>query len=65
MRELILEMFESTGSLSIEQIFIRMGFSLLIGLLIFLSYRLSHAGTIYSRKFNFTLRSASILLRRH
>lgn len=61
MRELILEMFESTGSLSIEQIFIRMGFSLLIGLLIFLSYRLSHAGTIYSRKFNFTLLMLTIL----
>jgi len=61
MRELILEMFASTGDLSIEQICIRMGVALLLGLVIFLSYRLSHAGTIYSRKFNFTLLLLTVL----
>jgi len=61
MRKLILEMFESTGNLTTEQIFIRMGVALLIGVLIFVSYRISHAGTIYSRKFNFTLLMLTLL----
>jgi len=61
MREMMLEMFASTGELSIEQICIRTGASLLLGMLIFLSYRLSHAGTIYSRKFNFTLLLLTVL----
>lgn len=61
MKKLIMEMFESTGNLTNDQIFIRMGVALLIGVLIYLSYRISHAGTIYSRKFSFTLIMLTIL----
>lgn len=61
MRKLIMEMFESTGNLTTEQIFLRMGVALLIGVLIYLSYRISHAGTIYSRKFSFTLIMLTLL----
>jgi uncharacterized membrane protein YhiD involved in acid resistance len=61
MKKTILEMFEATGNLSTEQIFIRLGVALLLGVLIFLSYRISHAGTIYSRKFNFTLLMLTLL----
>lgn len=61
MKKLIMEMFESTGNLTNDQIFIRMGVALLIGVLIYLSYRISHTGTIYSRKFSFTLIMLTIL----
>ena len=62
MREMLKEMFASTANnLSMEQIATRMSVAVIMGLVIFLSYKFSHSGTIYSRKFNFTLLMLTVL----
>ena len=55
MREYLLELLDSGGELTVETIVIRLAVSAVIAACIFLSYRLSHAGSIYSRKFNVSL----------
>ncbi len=49
------------GNLSMESIVLNIGFSIIIGLIIFFSYWSTHAGTIYSRKFNVSLVMLTIL----
>lgn len=55
MKELLLEMFESTGQLDTGAIALRMAVSIVIAAFIYLSYMLSHEGSIYSKKFNVSL----------
>lgn len=55
MRTTLLELLDSTGQLSLETIFLRMLASVLIAFFIYLSYMLSHEGSIYSKKFNVSL----------
>ena len=55
MREYLLELLDSGGEMTVETIVIRLAVSAVIAACIFLSYRLSHAGSIYSRKFNVSL----------
>lgn len=55
MNEIITKMFETTGVLSTEQIILNIGMALLLGALVFVSYLYTHAGTIYSTKFNISL----------
>ena len=43
------------GSLSIEEILISFLMAVVLGFIIFLSYRFSHAGAVYSAKFNASL----------
>ncbi|MBQ2867568.1 MAG: DUF4956 domain-containing protein, partial [Firmicutes bacterium] len=52
---------EQSGSMSLSEIVTNIGMSAILGLVIFMSYFLSHAGTIYSRKFNVTLLTLSVL----
>ena len=54
-------MVNSTGTLSTQDVLLRMGMSILFGLVIFVSYRLTHEGSIYSAKFNITLLTLTIL----
>nr|WP_325213772.1 DUF4956 domain-containing protein [uncultured Oscillibacter sp.] len=61
MRQYLYDMINSTGTLSTQDVLIRVGMSILFGLLIFVSYRLTHEGSIYSTKFNITLLTLSIL----
>lgn len=49
------------GSLSFEDIVIRTVFSVFLGIVIFISYRITHTGTLYSTKFNITLLTLTIL----
>ena len=56
MRRLLLEMFESTGQLDPQTIVLRMVVATIIAFFIYLSYKLSHEGSIYSKKFNVSLR---------
>ena len=44
-----------------EDLLLRVGVSVVIGLAIFVSYWISHAGTIYSQKFNINLITLTIL----
>lgn len=55
MREFLLNVLESTGELSAESILIRLLVATVIAGFIFLSYRISHDGSIYSKKFNVSL----------
>ena len=55
MRETLLELLESSGELDLQVILLRMAVATAIAFFIFLSYLLSHEGSIYSKKFNVSL----------
>lgn len=56
MKELIYDYFaKNTGDLSIERMIMNFAVAFVLGLLIFVCYRYSHAGTMYSSKFNVSL----------
>ena len=61
MNELLTNIFETTGTLSTEQIALNIIMALVLGLVIFVSYLYTHAGTIYSTKFNISLVMLSIV----
>ena len=61
MRQLILEMFESSGQLDTRTIVLRLLVSTVIAFFIYLSYMLSHEGSIYSRKFNVSLMALTVI----
>ncbi len=61
MREYLLELLSGGGELTVETILIRMAVAAVIAAFIFLSYRLSHAGSIYSRKFNVSLTALTMI----
>ena len=56
-----MQLLESTGELTAESILLRLAVSVVIGGFIFLSYRLSHSGSIYSRKFNVSLVALTVI----
>ena len=55
MKQDIFDLIKNQSNLSLEQIALRIGMSALLGILIFVSYMISHRGTIYSKKFNASL----------
>ena len=61
MREYLLQLLETSGDLALESILLRLVVSAIIGAFLFLSYRLSHSGTIYSKKFNVSLVTLTIV----
>ena len=62
MKEQILDIVSSqTGELLLTDIVMRVGFSVVLGGLIFLSYYISHYGNVYSKKFNVTLVILTVL----
>ncbi len=61
MKELLVTLLEDSGDLSLEQILLQIAVSAVIGLVICISYKLSHIGTLYSRKFNITLLTLTVL----
>ncbi|MFQ7263329.1 MAG: DUF4956 domain-containing protein [Lachnospiraceae bacterium] len=62
MRQQLMELFQtSTNDLSIEVIITRLAVSMVIAGFIFLSYRLSHDGSIYSKKFNVSLAALTVI----
>lgn len=61
MRKSLLELFENTGDLEVEAILLRMVVATVIAFFIFLSYKISHEGTIYSKKFNVSLMVLTVI----
>lgn len=61
MRESIYEILQQAGSLSTQDIVIRLVMSVIIGLFIMISYKVSHIGTLYSKKFNVSIFILTIL----
>ena len=48
-------LMNNAGSLSVSEIFVNFLVSIAVGFVIYLSYRFSHSGAVYSRKFNVSL----------
>ena len=61
MKEYLYGILSKTTSLTLEQITVHILASLVIGILIYISYYLSHTGTIYSKKFNISLIMLTVL----
>ena len=55
------DLITTSGTLSVEDVVVRMIFSAILGGAIFISYRLTHSGTVYSQKFNITLLTLTVL----
>lgn len=56
MKELIMKYSqEVVQELSVQQIILNMVFALVLGLVVYLSYRFSHSGAVYSARFNVSL----------
>lgn len=55
------DLINNGGDLHIEDLVMRIAFSVLIGIVIYISYRFTHTGTVYSEKFNVTLLTLTIL----
>lgn len=61
MREQIFNLFTSSKDLTLTQIILNIAVATVIGFFIFLSYAISHRGTIYSKKFNASLVIMTVL----
>ncbi len=61
MNKELLELFESTGDLTPQTIVIRMTAAAILALFIFISYRWAHEGSIYSKKFNVSLVTLTLI----
>ncbi len=61
MKEYLYDLLAQSGNLTTKEIVLHILVSALIGMAIFLSYMLSHSGTIYSMKFNVSLVMLTVL----
>lgn len=61
MKKLLLELMENTGQLDPQSILLRLAMATLIGFFIYLSYIISHEGSIYSKKFNVSLMALTVI----
>lgn len=61
MRQIIYDLIYSQEGLTIEDIILRILMSALLGIVIYISYAVSHRGTIYSKKFNISLLTLTVL----
>lgn len=61
MNEILMEMLEQTGTLSMEDIVLHVIVAAILGFAIYISYWFTHAGTAYSKKFNVSLITLTIL----
>ena len=55
MKDKLFNLFQSTGELSLESIILNIAISAALGVFIYVSYMITHKGTIYSKKFNASL----------
>lgn len=61
MKTEILNIFQTSGQLSLQEVAVNILMSAVLGFFIFLSYAASHRGTIYSKKFNASLVMLTVL----
>lgn len=61
MKKLLLEMLEGSGELDLQSIVLRLVAATLIAVFIYISYMLSHEGSIYSKKFNVSLMALTVI----
>ena len=61
MKDKLFELFESSGELQIGTVALHISMAAVLGFLIFVSYYITHRGTIYSKKFNASLVVLTVL----
>ena len=61
MNKYLYDIITSQGTLSVEDIFLRIAISAVFAIVVFVSYKITHSGSIYSAKFNITLVTLTIL----
>ncbi|MCQ2560783.1 MAG: DUF4956 domain-containing protein [Clostridia bacterium] len=61
MKQELFELLKNQGDLTWQQISVNIGMSIVLGLVIYISYIITHQGTIYSKKFNVTLVALTVL----
>ena len=62
MREYLLQILDNgAGDLSVETIVLRLAVAAVVACFVFLSYRISHSGSIYSKKFNVSLVALTLI----
>ncbi len=62
MKEQLYQFFQGTSTgVSVDDLVLRVAVAVVLGLIIFVSYWISHAGTIYSQKFNINLITLTVL----
>jgi len=61
MRNILLDMLAQSGGLTVQEIAVRIAAAALISAVIYLSYWYTHSGTTYSKKFNVSLITLTIL----
>ena len=61
MRKILLELVENSGQLDLQSIVLRLLMATFIAFFIYLSYQLSHAGSLYSKKFNVSLMTLTVI----
>ena len=61
MRKLLFELLENTGQISTQSILLRLATATIIAFFIFISYKISHEGSIYSKKFNVSLMALTLI----
>ena len=61
MREKIFSLFTNPSDMTWEHILMNIGVAALLGFFVFISYYISHRGTIYSKKFNASLVILTVL----
>ena len=61
MKDKLFNLFQTTGELSLESIILNIAISAALGIFIFVSYFITHKGTIYSKKFNASLVVMTVL----
>ncbi len=61
MKDKLFNLFQSTGELSLESIILNIAISAALGVFIYVSYMITHKGTIYSKKFNASLIVMTVL----
>lgn len=61
MREYLYQILEGSGTLTTEDIIIRVVASAVFGIFVYISYWYTHAGTTYSKKFNVSLLALTIM----
>lgn len=61
MKDKLFNLFQTTGELSLESIIFNVLVSAALGIFIYVSYMITHKGTIYSKKFNVSLIVMTVL----
>lgn len=61
MKDKLFNLFQTTGELSFESIILNILVAAALGIFIYISYMITHKGTIYSKKFNVSLVVMTVL----